>query len=77
MSNDSSGNFALGLLLGVAVGVGIGLLYAPQNGSATRSMLKEKAVELSERAEEFAENVRDGAAAAKRNLEARLPRAET
>ncbi|PPD59003.1 YtxH domain-containing protein [Dehalogenimonas etheniformans] len=77
MSNDSSGNFALGLLLGVAVGVGIGLLYAPQTGSATRSMLKEKAVELSERAEEFAENVREGAASAKRNLESRLPHGET
>lgn len=77
MSNGSSGNFALGLLLGVAVGVGIGLLYAPQPGSATRSMLKEKAAELSERAEEFAENVRDGAATAKRNLDSRLGRSET
>ena len=77
MSNDSSGNFALGLLLGVAVGVGIGLLYAPQPGAATRSMLKEKAAELSERAEEFAENVREGANTAKRNLESRLGRTET
>ena len=76
MSNGSSGNFALGLILGVAVGVGVGLLYAPQKGEATRSMLKEKAVELSERAGEFAENVREGAATAKRNLESRLPRSE-
>ena len=73
MSNESSGNFALGLVLGVAIGVGIGMLYAPQSGSATRSMLKEKASEIGERAEEFAETVREGAATAKRNLESRLP----
>ena len=77
MANSSSGNFALGLLLGVAVGVGIGLLWAPQTGEETRSILKKKATEFSERAEEFAENVREGAAAAKRNLESRLPNNET
>ena len=77
MADGSSGNFALGLMLGVAVCVGIGLLYAPQNGATTRSMLKAKAAELSERAEEFAENVREGAANAKRTLETRLPHSET
>jgi gas vesicle protein len=73
MSNGSSGNFALGLILGVAIGAGIGMLYAPQSGAATRSMLKEKATELGERAEEFAEKVREGTEAAKRNLESRMP----
>ena len=76
MSSDSSGNFAFGLVLGVAIGVGIGMLYAPQSGAQTRSMLKEKAAELSDRAEEFAENVREGAASAKRTLESRLPSTE-
>ena len=73
MSNDSSANFAMGLLLGVAIGVGIGLLYAPQSGTATRTILKEKAAEFSGRAEEFADKVKEGAAVAKRNLESRLP----
>ncbi len=73
MSSDSSTNFAMGLVLGVAIGVGIGLLYAPQSGTATRTTLKEKAVEFSGRAEDFAEKVKEGAAIAKRNLESRLP----
>ncbi len=77
MSNSSSGNFALGLLIGVAVGAGIGFLCAPQTGEETRSMLRKKAAEFSERAEEFAENVREGADTAKRNLESRLPHTET
>jgi len=77
MSNESSGSFALGLVLGVAIGVGIGLLYAPQTGTATRTILKEKAVELSDRAEEFADKVKEGATIAKRNLEARLPPSAT
>ncbi len=72
MANDS-GNFAIGLLLGVAIGVGIGMLYAPQSGAATRTILKDKAAEFSGRAEEFAEKVKEGAAVAKRNLESRLP----
>ena len=76
MSNDASGNFTLGLILGVAVGVGIGLLYAPQPGATTRSMLKEKAVEFSDRAQEFAENVREGVIKAKCTLESQLPPTE-
>jgi gas vesicle protein len=77
MGNNSSGNFALGLILGAAIGVGIGLLYAPRAGTATRTMLKEKAAELSNRADEFAEKVKEGAATAKRNLESRLPPSAT
>jgi len=72
MGNDS-GNFAIGLILGVAIGVGIGMLYAPQTGSETRAMLKQKATEFSDRAEEFADKVKEGAAEAKRSLESRLP----
>jgi gas vesicle protein len=77
MSNNSSGNFALGLVLGAVIGVGIGLLYAPQTGTATRTMLKEKAAEFSDRAEEFAEKVKEGASLAKRNMESRLPPSAT
>ncbi|MEN8614651.1 YtxH domain-containing protein [Dehalogenimonas sp. THU2] len=76
MGNDNGGNFALGLILGTAIGIGIGLLYAPTTGDETRALLKEKAAELSDRADEFADKVKEGAALAKHNLESRLPSAE-
>ncbi|KTB48530.1 YtxH domain-containing protein [Dehalogenimonas alkenigignens] len=72
MSSDSGGNFAIGLILGVAIGIGIGFMYAPQPGAATRALLKEKAIELSDKAEELADKVKEGAAAARSNLESRL-----
>ena len=73
MSNDSGNNFALGLLLGAAIGIGIGLLYAPSTGTETRALLKEKASEFSDRADEFADKVKEGVTVAKINLESRLP----
>ncbi|MDV2989421.1 MAG: YtxH domain-containing protein [Dehalogenimonas sp.] len=75
MSNDS-GNFALGLILGTAIGIGIGLLYAPHPGDETRAILRDKAVEFGDRADEFADRVKEGAAIAKNNLESRLSEAE-
>ncbi|MGI2335240.1 MAG: YtxH domain-containing protein [Dehalogenimonas sp.] len=75
MSNDS-GNFALGLILGTAIGVGIGLLYAPHPGDETRAILREKAAEFGDRADDFADRVKEGAAVAKNNLESRLSEAE-
>ncbi|ADJ25913.1 conserved hypothetical protein [Dehalogenimonas lykanthroporepellens BL-DC-9] len=72
MSNDSGSGFALGLIVGTAIGVGIGLLYAPHPGDDTRAILREKAGEFSERAEEFADRVKEGATAAKENFSSRL-----
>ena len=76
MSNDSGSNFALGLILGTAIGIGIGLLYAPHPGEETRTLLREKAAEFGDRADEFADKVKEGAAVAKHNLESRLSAAE-
>jgi gas vesicle protein len=53
----SKGNVLLGLLAGVAAGALLGILFAPDKGSATRKMLAKKgedyAEELSERFNEF------------------------
>lgn len=42
----------LGTLIGLAVGVSAGLLFAPQSGKETRRMIKDKAVEAKDFAEE-------------------------
>lgn len=39
---DSSGNALLALLTGAAIGVGIGILYAPDKGIKTLNKIKQK-----------------------------------
>ncbi len=58
MSKDNSA--ASGLvyfLLGAAAGAAIALLYAPQEGEATRRLLTDKANEVKDRASEVTTNV--------------------
>lgn len=43
MSNNSSGNVLLALLTGAVIGAGVGILYAPDEGTKTRKKLKRKA----------------------------------
>ncbi len=40
----------MGVVIGTAIGLGIGLLYAPRPGKETREMLKEKAEVAKEKA---------------------------
>lgn len=40
MSNNS-GNTLLGVLAGIAIGAGLGILFAPDKGSKTRKMVKD------------------------------------
>ena len=47
MTNDS-GNTLLALLVGAAIGAGVGVLYAPDKGVKTRKKIKKKAVEASD-----------------------------
>ena len=73
MSDKDSGiSFTIGLLLGAAVGVAIGFLYAPQPGKETRELLKEKAETAREKAAEVAEKAKEAAAQAKKKVEERL-----
>jgi gas vesicle protein len=50
-----------GLVAGLAIGVALGLLYAPQTGKKTRAMLKKRAVEIQEAAGEMAEDLKERA----------------
>ena len=40
MSNNT-GNSVLALLLGAAIGAGVGILFAPEKGSKTREKIKD------------------------------------
>lgn len=57
MSNNRSGSFVGGLLLGAALGTVTGLLMAPRTGRETRQLLKKSADALPELAEDLSTSV--------------------
>jgi gas vesicle protein len=44
------GNFWVGMLVGLAVGAGAAMLYAPKSGAETREMIKDRARQVGESA---------------------------
>lgn len=64
------GAFMSGLLIGGLVGAAIALLLAPQSGEETRTLIREKSIELKDRAAETADDVR--ARAESTAMEARM-----
>lgn len=58
MNRETSTGFFSGLLLGAVIGAAIGILYAPQPGSETRRLVKEKAVEVKEKAAQAASKIK-------------------
>jgi len=46
----STGNFWVGMLVGLAVGAGVSMLYAPKSGAETRAMIKERAKKIGDSA---------------------------
>ena len=53
-----SKDFFIGVLVGSAIGAAAALLYAPQAGTDTRLMLKDKASEAKDRTAEFAQQAK-------------------
>jgi gas vesicle protein len=49
---NSGGSFVLGLVTGAAIGVGLGMLFAPKAGSELRDQLSEQAGNLANQASE-------------------------
>ena len=50
--------FGAGLLVGAAIGLVLGVLYAPRPGKETRALIMEKAEETKDKAEELIEEAR-------------------
>lgn len=61
MNGKNSGVFGLGLLVGVAVGFVLGILYAPHSGRITRGLIDEKVNESKQRAKEIIKEAEDKA----------------
>ena len=57
MSENNSGSFIGGMLLGAAIGTITGLLIAPRTGKQTRQILKKSAEALPELAEDISTSV--------------------
>ncbi len=58
---DNFGAFIVGFLVGGLTGAIIALLYAPQSGEETRTVIKEKAIELKDKTAEGLEDAYDKA----------------
>ena len=57
-SRDGIGLFFIGLLVGALSGAVAALLLAPQSGEDTRMMIKDKSIELRDKAQQTAEQAR-------------------
>lgn len=55
------GTFLVGFIVGGLTGAAVALLLAPQSGEETRTIIKEKAIELKDKAAETYEEVSDKA----------------
>ncbi|MFN2226245.1 MAG: YtxH domain-containing protein [Anaerolineae bacterium] len=58
MGKTTSGDFFAGFVIGALVGAAATLLLAPQSGEQTRSLIREKGVELGQRADELSVEAR-------------------
>ena len=72
MSSRSQGSGAGSLLLATLLGVGIGLLAAPQPGSKTRKLLRKRLTALGEGVGESLEEVQEASSKARKRARERL-----
>jgi gas vesicle protein len=73
--NDDFGTFLAGFVIGGLVGAAVAMLMAPQTGEETRTMIKEKSIELKDRAVEYSETAREKAEKALEDARARADEA--
>jgi gas vesicle protein len=63
MSKDADSGFFSGFIIGALIGAAIALLYAPQPGTETRRMVKEKAYEARDTLSKAATKVKEAVSA--------------
>ncbi|APV43896.1 YtxH-like protein [Dehalogenimonas formicexedens] len=59
MEENTNRGLMAGLLAGAAIGISLGLLYAPRSGVETREMLRKRADDMKVRAESLSHSIRD------------------
>lgn len=78
---DEFGAFLVGFIVGGLAGAVVALLFAPQSGEETRAVIKERSIELRDRAAEEAEaawkRAEDAALEARAKAEELLKQAQT
>jgi gas vesicle protein len=58
MADTSGGEFIAGFLVGALVGAAAALLLAPQSGEQTRTLIRDRSLELGQRADELSAEAR-------------------
>ena len=64
---QSGASFMLGIMTGAVIGAGVALLFAPRTGQEMRQQLGEQYRDLSERAGQTAQSLREGAQSIREN----------
>jgi len=72
---DEFGAFLVGFIVGGLTGAVVSLLFAPQSGEETRALIRDKSIELRDRASETAEEALRRAEAAASDARARAEEA--
>ena len=69
---NNNGNNAIALLLGAAIGVGVGILFAPDKGSKTRAKLKNNfddwKIDVNNKLADYEEDIRAKLSGSKEDL---------
>ncbi len=73
IDKEKTSGFGIGLLAGTAIGLTLGVLYAPHRGTVTRELIKEKVEDAKAKAEEIVEKAKKEAEEIVEKAKEKLP----
>lgn len=73
IDKGKTSSFGIGLLVGTAIGLTLGVLYAPHRGTVTRELIKEKVEDAKVKAEEIVEKAKKEAEEIVEKAKEKLP----